>query len=190
MRRRFFQALAIGLLCLPACRNTTGPAARPSTWATPVALNGLPNLHRVSPTLYRAAQPTAEGLAAFAQLGGRSVVNFRESDTDKKAIAPTGLAYAWHPTAAAEVSLDDVQWFLRYANDPAHQPLLVHCKHGADRTGVMIAAYRIVIEDWSKQDAIAEMTTGGFDFHPMWQNLITLIHQMDVDAMRTAIAQP
>ena len=41
--------------------------------------------------------------------------------------------------------------------DPAKRPVFVHCKHGADRTGTMVAFYRILFEGWSKDEAIREM---------------------------------
>ena len=44
-------------------------------------------------------------------------------------------------------------------------PFFVHCQHGSDRTGVCIAAYRIVVQGWTKQDAIREMTGGNYGFH-------------------------
>lgn len=169
------------------CRNATAPAQRPTDWGQPVSRVGLPNLHRVSPTLYRAAQPSAQGLAAFEKMGGRSVVNFRQEDSDGSLIGETDLQYAWHPVNAVAVDFDDVKWFLTYATNPANQPVLVHCKHGADRTGVMIAAYRVVIQGWAKEAAIDEMTSGGFNYHRVFVNLPGLIREMDIDQIRQAI---
>jgi hypothetical protein len=63
---------------------------------------------------------------------------------------------AWHPNAK------DVRMFLTtIANSP--KPILVHCQHGADRTGFMVAIYRIVIEDWSKEAAECELLNGGYN---------------------------
>ena len=44
----------------------------------------------------------------------------------------------------------------------------MHCQQGADRTGTMMAFYRIAVQGWPKDDAIAEMKNGGYGFHSIW----------------------
>ncbi len=83
----------------------------------------------------------------------------------------------WH------VKDEDVKRFLQLVRDPNNQPVLLHCKHGADRTGMMVAIYRVVEQGWSKQAAIAEMTQGGFGYHPIWSNLIRYIENMDTPSL-------
>jgi hypothetical protein len=79
---------------------------------------------------------------------------------------------------------EDVVRFLQLATDKTRQPVFVHCQYGADRTGVMCAAYRVAVDGWTKQQAIDEMTQGGFGFHPWWQNLVTFINGMDVEKIK------
>ena len=79
---------------------------------------------------------------------------------------------------------DDVVHFLKIATSPKSQPVLVHCQHGSDRTGTMVAIYRIAVQGWSKRDAIEEMTKGDFGFHPMWKNLVEYIGKLNVSAIR------
>lgn len=148
-------------------------------WAETLVRPGLPNLHRVSPVLYRGAQPTEEGFRELARLGVKSVVSLRGFHSDE--IPPdAGLAYerisfkAWHPEE------EDVVRFLELAADPARQPVFVHCQWGADRTGMMCAIARIAFEGWTKEQAIAEMTQGDFGFHPEWQNLVEYVRELDV----------
>ena len=62
--------------------------------------------------------------------------------------------------------------------------MFVHCQHGADRTGTATAVYRIVVEGWTKDEAIREMTQGGYGFHPLWANLIRYVRELDVDRLR------
>ena len=62
--------------------------------------------------------------------------------------------------------------------------MFVHCQHGADRTGVMCAAYRVVVDGWTKQQAIDEMTQGGFNFHSVWSNLPEFIEKLDVEKVK------
>jgi protein tyrosine phosphatase (PTP) superfamily phosphohydrolase (DUF442 family) len=160
-------------------------AAR-GAWAKPLKRPGLPNLHRVTPTLYRGAQPTAEGFRQLKALGVRTVINLRSFHSDRDEIGDTGLAYehlymkAWHPEQK------EIVRFLQIVTDPRRTPAFVHCQHGADRTGLMCAVYRIIVGGWSKQEAIAEMTGGDFGFHGVWANLVRFIEELDVEAVRQA----
>lgn len=193
----------VGLLMLAAVDVTVAadaaPAARPATWATPVAASpGLPNLHRVSATLYRSAQPTSEGfvfLAAKKSLSGddlpiKTVVSLRAFNDDAP-VAPEASALqleqirfkTWHPED------EDVVKFLRIATTPSMQPVLVHCQHGADRTGTMVAIYRIAYQGWSKAQAKEEMVKGGFGYHPIWKNLLRYIDRLDVEAIKKQVAK-
>lgn len=144
---------------------------RPAAWAQPIVLEGVPNLHKVADGLYRSAQPTAQGMRNLEAMGIRTIVNLRSFHSDRGEIRGTGLAYehiwekAWHPEE------EDAIRFLQIATDPKSAPVLVHCQHGADRTGTMCALYRIVVQGWSKEDAIREMREGGYGFHRIWQNL-------------------
>ena len=49
---------------------------------------------------------------------------------------------------------------------------------------MMCAIYRIVIQGWTKDEAIAEMTQGGFGFHSVWENLVDYLQQLDVEKLK------
>ena len=171
---------------------------RPQSWATPIAaIAGLPNLHRVNSLLYRSAQPLKEGFlflerqlsVSNADRPIKTVLSLRAFH-DNAPLIPESSALrleqirfkSWHPED------EDVVKFLRIATTPALQPVLVHCEHGADRTGTMVAIYRIVFEGWTKAQATDEMVNGGFGFHPMWKNLIRYIEKLDVSAIKAQVA--
>jgi len=163
-------------------------AGRP--WAEPLAAPGLANFYRVSDELYRGQQPDDEGFEQLARMGIRTVVNLRSFHGESDRVERAGLAYehiymkAWHPEEK------DLVRFLRIVTDPARTPVFVHCQHGSDRTGTMCAAYRVVVCGWSKQEALAEMTQGGFGFHEMWGNLEEYIAGLDVPALRRQVGLP
>jgi len=64
---------------------------------------------------------------------------------------------------------------------------LIHCKHGADRTGLIVAMYRIVFQNWTKEQAIDEMTQGDFGFHQIYSNIIDFIRNVDVENIKKQI---
>lgn len=160
---------------------------RPASWAQPVDLEGVPNLHRVDEHLYRSAQPTAQGMKNLKQMGFETVVNLRSFHSDRDDIGNTGLGYehiymkAWHPERK------EIVRFLQIVTNPKRTPVLVHCLHGADRTGTMCAVYRIVLQGWTKEEALREMTEGGFNFHAVFGNLPKWIRELDVESIRKEV---
>ena len=173
------------VLAMAAPTDITGH--RSSAWAQPLSLPGVPNLHKVSDVLYRSAQPTGAGMRNLKKLGIETIVNLRSFHSDRDEIGNTGLAYehiymkAWHPEE------EDVIRFLQIVTNPKRTPVLVHCQHGADRTGLMVAIYRIVVQGWSREDAAREMTEGGFGFHEVWINLIPWLDALDIDRIKKQV---
>jgi hypothetical protein len=74
--------------------------------------------------------------------------------------------HVWNPREKQAIR------FVRILMDSEKSPVLVHCQHGADRTGALCALYRIAVEGWAKEEALKEMIDGGFGFHPIWTYLI------------------
>ncbi len=186
MNRRMLPACGWLLLAAAVLAADRPAAVRPETWARPIELEGVPNLHRVSDDLYRSAQPTAEGMRNLEKLGIRTIVNLRSFHSDRDELRGTDLAYerlyvkAWHPEWKEAVR------FLQIATDSRRTPVLVHCKHGADRTGAMCALYRIAVQGWTREEAVREMTEGGFGFHEIWDNLPEWVRGMDIEKLRSA----
>ncbi len=156
-------------------------------WAERIELPGLPNLHKVSDDLYRGAQPTAEGMKQLEKLGVKTVINLRSLHSDRDEIKGTGLAY--EHISMTPLSIEDkyVVRFLQIVTDSNRTPVFVHCQHGADRTGTMCAIYRIAVQEWSKDEAIEEMTKGGFGFHSVWQNLPKYIRKLNIEEMKLRV---
>lgn len=187
------------ILIFIGCTRVSPPnrSAKPSRWAIPVsATPGLPNLHRVNATLYRSAQPTRDGFAFLSRRPHlwnddppiKTVLSLRSAHDDALLVPadfPLRLEQIRFNTQHPEN--EDVVKFLRIVTTPSLQPVLVHCKHGSDRTGTMIAVYRVIVEGWSKDEALREMTEGGFGFHPVWQNLIRYIMKLDVNEIKAEV---
>jgi protein tyrosine phosphatase (PTP) superfamily phosphohydrolase (DUF442 family) len=179
----FISSIALVLLNT-AFGAETSQTNRPPHWAKAIQMEGVPNLHRVSETLYRSAQPSVEGMKNLKAMGIETIVNLRSFHSDRDEIGDTGSAYehiymkAWHPEEEETVR------FLQIVTNPKRSPVLVHCQHGADRTGTMCALYRVAVQGWSKEEALKEMAQGGFGFHGIWENLIRWINGLDIERIR------
>ena len=157
-------------------------------WAQKIDLAGVPNLHKVSDDLYRGAQPTEEGVRQLRALGIRTIVNLRSFHSDRDEIGETNdVAYEQIATQPWAVTHDDIVRFLRIVTDPNQTPVYVHCLRGADRTGTMCAIYRMVVQGWTPEQAIQEMTQGGFGFYAGWQNLIDEILHLDIQEIKKQV---
>jgi protein tyrosine/serine phosphatase len=134
-------------------------------------LPGLPNFYRVSDQLYRGGQIEAAGVAELKKLGVKTVVNFSGSEQDYQFFRDSGIRVDHLPMSAFFPEKQLLREFLDLVADPARTPVFVHCIHGADRTGAAVALYRIHIQKWDKEKAIAEMTGGPFGFHRIHSHL-------------------
>jgi protein tyrosine/serine phosphatase len=167
-------------------RTTDTSAA--SQWAEPMQMQGLPNLYKVSDDLYRGARPTAEGFGELKKLGIKTVVNLEESNGDQAKLAELGLACEHIPMTAFFVKDDEVVRFLQIVDAAGNAPIFVHCRRGADRTGLMCAIYRIAVQGWTKDEAIAEMTQGGFRFNHGYQNVVNYIRDVNINQLKQRAA--
>jgi len=159
---------------------------RSARWAeASTTYPGLPNLFRVSDGLIRGAQPEqTDGYASLAEMGINTVVNLRAGHDEEESCRRHGLDYVHIPMRAWSFDEDDVIRFLQVASRAENQPVFVHCRRGADRAGMAVAVYRVVVEGWSKEDALFEMTEGPYDYNPRWKKLVRFVETMDVDKIR------
>jgi len=188
MRRKLFASF--GLLVVIACFQcaSLSPAeegkTRPADWAQPIAIDGLPNLHRVSAGLYRGAQPEATGIAGLKKLGIKTVVNLRSCHSDDGILEGTGIRSVHIPMDASRPRYEEAVTFFSVVADPKNRPVFVHCQHGADRTGALCAIYRIAVTNWTKEKAIEEMTGGDFGYHAIFNtSLVPFVRNIDIEKL-------
>lgn len=165
-------------------------AERNPDWATPVQMEGVPNLHKVADGLYRSAQPTAEGFKNLEKLGIKTVINLRALHDDADETKGVKLRRIDVPVNTWHIETEDVVRVMQELAKKENGPFLIHCQHGADRTGLMCAMYRILVQGWTKDKALAEMTDGGYGYHTVWANIITFIRDADVEKLKAAAAPP
>ncbi len=174
-------AAAVAAGCPGGARGPRPPSggAWEHQWAIPVEAAGAPKLHRVSDDLYRSAQPDRQGFEAVAGMGVRTVVNLRDDLSDADMVDGLGMDLVEIPMKPYGFGDEEVSRFLDVVRDPARVPVLVHCLHGADRTGLMCAAYRVAVQGWSREEAEAEMVSGGFGYHAIFADPVEYIRTFE-----------
>lgn len=190
-RRSFIFGLGAGIAVYS---STASAFARPRAWARPLSREmALPNLNRVTPLLYRSGQPNRRGfIKAAHSFGIRTVVNLRNDREDTADAAGLGLHLA-HIKMSAWNAADEDNPLLARAIHEIQKGLhrgktLVHCQYGSDRTGAVIAVWRIVAQGWDKERAIIEMRAGGYGYHDLWLHLGIEIRALDIAKLRRQIA--
>lgn len=157
--------VAFAVLLASACASTPrGPLANSGVW----------NYQEVNRQLSRGAQPTAEAVKELANRGLVTMINLRPESEDPAAFsrekaAADSLMKHYEPIALSSWRSPrekDIARILSIINDPTEQPVFVHCQRGADRTGTVVAIYRITHDCWSAEDAIREARQHGMGW---WQ---------------------
>ena len=151
-------------------------AAAATVQRTPIRID---NFGRISDTYYRGAQPLAGDYADLAALGVKTVINLTSDDAleeEPGMVKEAGMRYVAIPmTTRVAPTAEQLAQFLEIVNDPANQPVFVHCVGGKHRTGVMTAVYRMTQESWTSDQAFNEMKQFRFgaDFlHPEFKKFV------------------
>jgi tyrosine-protein phosphatase SIW14 len=140
-----------------------------------LSIRGVENAGKISDFLYRGAQPRGDGYDELKKLGVAIVVDLRNSKPVKRdggetreqvKVEAAGMRYVEIPTSAFfGPSQVQVATFLQLLRDNEKQKIFVHCYFGDDRTGVMVATYRIAMDHWTSDEAYNEMRAYHFHKH-------------------------
>ncbi len=184
--RLFFCISRLGLLIwLPAtvfllnsCRATEGNDAYPK------------NFHKVNDDIYRSGQPSADEMAFLSTAQGiRSVLNLRDNHDDEDEVGTLNIERYDIPLSAGSITEDDLVTILRTVKR-APKPVLIHCRHGSDRTGAAVAACRIVFEDWTVEQAVSELMEPEYGHHRLlYKNIPELLRKADWDKIGNEVAK-
>lgn len=172
---------------LKSAASTTA-LQRPETWATPVYSEHLKNFYKIDDKVYRSAQPETEGFQELKKLGIRNVLSLRAYHSDEDG-EDLGLNLYRVNMEAGEITTQKVVEALRFIGK-SEGPVLIHCWHGSDRTGLLSAMYRVVFLGWSKDEAIDELMNGGYGYHSLYTNIPEFIRQADIDEIRKQVLSP
>jgi protein tyrosine/serine phosphatase len=165
------------------------PRPRPTAWAVPMINLSLENCYRVSDELYRCEQPKPGHIADLKALGIQSILNLRRWNTDSKALEQAGSKLLVERMEADDLTTGDLVAALRQIK-AAPKPVMLHCWHGSDRTGSVVAAYRIVFQGWTPAAALDELRYGGYGYHEKWfPNIIRLFETLDAAELRRRVLE-
>ncbi len=144
---------------------------------------GVHNFHKVNENVYRGAQPTKEGFQTLANLGVKTIVDLRggggRSQAEQRVVEANGMRYIPIPLSGyAAPSNEQVSRILALLNDASAGPVFVHCRRGADRTGTVIACYRISHDHWRNGQALAEAAADGMSHLEMAMKRYVLNYTM------------
>ncbi|WP_022965977.1 dual specificity protein phosphatase family protein [Denitrificimonas caeni] len=159
--------------------------SRPASWAQPVDPDFV--LYKMSDSLYRSALPRVQDVEWLQQNKIQTVINFYQKP-DSLWLRDTGIEQIQIPLRTDRIDDADVLRVLRsIASAEQKGKVLMHCKHGQNRTGLIAAMYRIVFEDWSKADAMAEMEQG-FGGEARMADATRYLENVDVETIKQALA--
>ncbi len=139
-----------------------GPA-----WAADVEAPGVPNFHAVNEHVFRGGQPVDAGWNSLAHLGIKLVVDLRPAtehpiQTEENAVKAAGMQYVNVPMKGLGApAVEIMSKILALMTSDSNGPVFVHCRRGADRTGTVIACYRILHDHWQNQKALQEARSYG-----------------------------
>ncbi len=174
-------------LILVSCGISEAVINRPTTWAQKIQSSSFQNLYKVDENLFRSEQPTKMGMKELQGLGVKTILNVRNLSNDNCEGKSTNLILRKKRINTWTIKYDEVVSALKIIKE-SPKPVLIHCKHGSDRTGCIVAAYRMSIQNWTKLDAIYEFKNGGYGFHEdAFKNVLMLLESIDVEKLKNEL---
>lgn len=127
----------------------------------------IKNFHPVADGIYRGGRPSRQGLRALSKLGFKTVLSFRWRKApiavERTHVEELGMRFINIPLNYWSLpNQEQIDEFLAIIDDSRNYPIFVHCFHGADRTGLLMAIYRVNRCGWSFDEAYREMVACGF----------------------------
>jgi protein tyrosine/serine phosphatase len=152
-------------------------------------VKGLPNFHQVNEHIYRGGQPTQEGFKHLAKLGVKTVIDVRETSSrsaaEEKLVNSLKMKYVAVPMFNCP-SREQAAKVLAIMHDESAGPVFIHCRRGADRTGTLVACYRISHDKWENEKALQEARSLGMRW---WEwTMFKFVRAFEPTAIATAVA--
>ena len=164
--------LAVPLLLVIAVCSGDRAASQASDQSQPAShqigqkrqIKGLPNFGEVTPKLFRGAHPAPDGFETLAKMGVNIVVDARggSDESENRRVNQLGMRYVSIPWRCPFPKDEVFIKFLKLLRDNPDKKVFVHCRLGDDRTGMMVASYRMAMQGWTADEAMREMEQFGY----------------------------
>jgi protein tyrosine/serine phosphatase len=172
-------------IAVASCALSLALPASPASLELP----GIPNFHQVNEHVFRSGQPADGSWQDLAKFGVKIVIDLRRPDehstgAEAQAVAAAGMQYVNVPMKGVVApSPEEMAKLLSILDSP--DKVLVHCHRGADRTGAVIACYRISHDHWQNQQALQEAKSLGMRWTQMGLKRFILSFQPSTAARRS-----
>ena len=175
--------------CTSAQTSQDEGGQRPAHWATPV--NTSFNFYKIDDNLYRSEQPGRANLEEIKAHGIRTIISFRAFHSDSDILGNTGeIDLIRIPMNTWNIKDRHVLRALNAIEMAKKKgPVLIHCQHGADRTGLISAMYRMIYQGWNKKEALDELVNGGYGYHAIWKNIPRYVQEVDLAYIKQQLAR-
>lgn len=153
----------------------------------------IDNFDRVSNQLFRGALPSDEALKQLAGQGVKTVIDLRlngeGTEHEKQVVDRLGIKYVHIPLGMRPPTNEQIVTFMTAVNDQSNQPVFVHCRHGADRTGTLVGIYRILMQNWTFDRVYSEMRAHHFKtfFIGMKRSVVSIAENRSTQEMLRAM---
>jgi protein tyrosine/serine phosphatase len=165
-------------------------AERPQHWGQ--SMQPEHNFYQISETVFRSEQPDQDLVQSLKAQKIDVIINLRSRNQDLKKLSNQGFKLVHIPIHTWAIDREDLLKVMQQIQhaEQNQQKVLLHCYHGSDRTGASVAMYRIIFQNWSTADALAEMKYGGYGFHPIWQNIEPLFSPANIKWIQQQLLNP
>ena len=179
-------------LCIVACSTTTPstPPQNTAHWATEVGKET--NLYRLDDKLFRSEQLTEKDYELLRKNNINTLINLRffDRNDDRQAFGKTPLTLVNTPLLTWSITPQEVARVLwQIEQHQRNGAVLIHCYHGADRTGLISAMYRVVYQNWELSEAKREMMQGPYGFHSVWKNIEGFFNDKNINEIKQELAK-
>jgi tyrosine-protein phosphatase SIW14 len=152
-----------------------------TTAAHAAKVENLPNYAQVTENIYRGGRPTSAGISQLKAQGIKTIIDIENNmpivhQEENLVTKSGGMKFVSSPmdwqTTPDDGQIDSL---LKMLTDAQNFPIYLHCRHGEDRTGLVIGLYRVLVQSWNADDAYKEMVNLGF--HPKYKALVDYYRQ-------------
>ena len=179
-------------LCIVACSTTTPSTPPQNTAHRATEVGKETNLYRLDDKLFRSEQLTEKDYELLRKNNINTLINLRffDRNDDRQAFGKTSLTLVNTPLLTWSITPQEVARVLwQIEQHQRNGAVLIHCYHGADRTGLISAMYRVVYQNWELSEAKREMMQGPYGFHSVWKNIEGFFTEKNINEIKQELAK-